>query len=605
MGLWHRIWCFCEGGKKCRFENHKKQKGESAVDGLHSSWVNEWILAMARPNQKDMVAYSVVDQFVKENITAIINLQEPGEHKACGNGVLHHTGFSYDPSKYMENKISHYNFCWVDMGVPSMSLLLRAVQVMHYHRLIHEKVAVHCHSGLGRTGVVIAAYLVYADGLSPEEAITVVRAGRKGAIQTKKQQACIYTFQDYIERLRRVFHDDLMRSNLPSLAELISNQRKYLHGNELRVRYYVPKIVDEVCKRLVACVHDGSILPHEVVESMQQFPKYSDEVAEEIQLVKVEINASEWGLLYSEVRVDVLVGLLLGWLIQLKEAVIDETALRKLLELSHAEGAVQLLLSGEYVQSLSDAARLTSHVTHTHMHKGPRQPGDEACMADEVRQTPTSDPENGSISNGDGLVKTEGEGDGENGRPTRAPLESLVTDATPVSTQDTSLPGAVAASPITPGAPDRMPDLSGRPVESWEDQVCSALWKLPRPAQHVVHTIMCMAINLHPGISNRAPLFELLTSFLIHRGSAWHSSVEHARRAQSKSPESSDVSDGQHLPEADIVLLGALMQFVAVNWIPSVRGSQRGLSDRTTTQASFFANQGRDLESSLAQLPGR
>jgi hypothetical protein len=38
----------------------------------------------------------------RNNIKSIINLQEPGEHANCGN-ALTSSGFSYDPTLFMEN----------------------------------------------------------------------------------------------------------------------------------------------------------------------------------------------------------------------------------------------------------------------------------------------------------------------------------------------------------------------------------------------------------------------------------------------------------------------------------------------------------------------
>lgn len=40
------------------------------------------------------------------------------------------------------------------------------------------KVAIHCHAGLGRTGVVIAAYMIWAEHFTYAEAISRVRTAR-------------------------------------------------------------------------------------------------------------------------------------------------------------------------------------------------------------------------------------------------------------------------------------------------------------------------------------------------------------------------------------------------------------------------------------------
>ena len=45
-----------------------------------------------------------------------------------------------------------YNFGWKDYGVTSMHTILDMVKVMSF-ALEEGKVAVHCHAGLGRTGV--------------------------------------------------------------------------------------------------------------------------------------------------------------------------------------------------------------------------------------------------------------------------------------------------------------------------------------------------------------------------------------------------------------------------------------------------------------------
>lgn len=46
---------------------------------------------------------------------------------------------------------------------------------------------VHCVGGIGRTGTVIAAYLIVKEGLNVDEAIEEVRAHKPGAVQTIEQ----------------------------------------------------------------------------------------------------------------------------------------------------------------------------------------------------------------------------------------------------------------------------------------------------------------------------------------------------------------------------------------------------------------------------------
>jgi atypical dual specificity phosphatase len=55
-------------------------------------------------------------------------------------------------------------------------------------------VAVHCFAGMGRTGMLLAAYLVSCGGLSGDDAIKRIRELRPGSIETSDQEDAVRKF---------------------------------------------------------------------------------------------------------------------------------------------------------------------------------------------------------------------------------------------------------------------------------------------------------------------------------------------------------------------------------------------------------------------------
>jgi atypical dual specificity phosphatase len=81
----------------------------------------------------------------------------------------------------------------MDMEAPAQEQLDRLVSAIARAHARKMGVAVHCGAGMGRTGVVLAAYLVHK-GLAAKEAINRVRKLRPGSIETTEQAEAVAEF---------------------------------------------------------------------------------------------------------------------------------------------------------------------------------------------------------------------------------------------------------------------------------------------------------------------------------------------------------------------------------------------------------------------------
>jgi atypical dual specificity phosphatase len=85
-----------------------------------------------------------------------------------------------------------------DYNSPTVSELYNVVQYIDSQINKKKPVLVHCAAGKGRTGTVLAAYLIKKDKLKVDEAIRKIRSLRPGSIQSERQEIAINQFYSYI-----------------------------------------------------------------------------------------------------------------------------------------------------------------------------------------------------------------------------------------------------------------------------------------------------------------------------------------------------------------------------------------------------------------------
>ena len=87
-----------------------------------------------------------------------------------------------------------------DMSVPEFDDLVSAIDFMHRRITNNEPVMVHCLAGMGRTGTLLACYLVKYQKMSADDAIQKVREERPGSIQSYPQEEMIFRFENSLKR---------------------------------------------------------------------------------------------------------------------------------------------------------------------------------------------------------------------------------------------------------------------------------------------------------------------------------------------------------------------------------------------------------------------
>ncbi|SPQ17852.1 c12a7f06-efb5-434c-b020-98fd3f1dbae9 [Thermothielavioides terrestris] len=94
----------------------------------------------------------------------------------------------YDASYFEALGIQHVDMIFEDGTCPPLSMVRKFIRMAHEMITVKKKgVAVHCKAGLGRTGCLIGAYLIYRHGFTANEIISYMRFMRPGMVVGPQQ----------------------------------------------------------------------------------------------------------------------------------------------------------------------------------------------------------------------------------------------------------------------------------------------------------------------------------------------------------------------------------------------------------------------------------
>ncbi|MEM0365273.1 MAG: dual specificity protein phosphatase 23 [Candidatus Nitrosocaldus sp.] len=101
------------------------------------------------------------------------------------------------PDEWLDG-INYLHIPTLDYTAPDVEDMDRAVEFINSSIRAGKPVMVHCAAGKGRTGTVLAAYLIKYEGVSALESISRIRSMRPGSIQSSSQEMALVLYERYL-----------------------------------------------------------------------------------------------------------------------------------------------------------------------------------------------------------------------------------------------------------------------------------------------------------------------------------------------------------------------------------------------------------------------
>jgi len=104
------------------------------------------------------------------------------------------------PKSWIKKDVDYLHLNVEDYKAPTLEELDSIIEYIHYQLKNNKPTVVHCLAGLGRTGTILAGFIMKKNNKSYKDAIQTIRSKRPGSVQSEIQEMLLFKYEKYLTR---------------------------------------------------------------------------------------------------------------------------------------------------------------------------------------------------------------------------------------------------------------------------------------------------------------------------------------------------------------------------------------------------------------------